>query len=208
MKNQKTKFGQKVQYTFKGVCILALSFSLNNAMHSQNEKTKFGISATTSMSGQGFGAMYTPSLFYKLNDCKIELGLNIQKRKFNISGMQINFEYTLFDESKEYNNSCAGDLELFVYSTIKYNCNAYLSKSQINSEKMIVTDSKIPFDDLKFTALEAYIGFGLNVKLTERLKCCNSIGFGGWKTLKGERYLFRDYNGVSIMLTTGLALNF
>jgi hypothetical protein len=145
----------------------------------------------------------------KVNDCKIELGLNIQKRKLNVSGMQVNFEYTLLDDSKKcYNDGSAGDLELFAFSTVKYSWDAYLSKSQIKIEKMVATDRNIPFDNLKFAAVEAYVGFGLNVRLSKKLKCRNSIGFGGWTSINGERHLYRQYDGISIALSTGLTMDF
>ena len=209
MENLNLKFGQKAQQTFKRICIIALSLCLNYNLLSQSEPAKFGVSANSSISGAGFGTMYTPGLFYQKNDCKIELGMNVQKRKLNVSGMQVNFEYTLFDDSKGcYEESLAGDIELFVFSTIKYNSNAYLSTSVIKKEKMINKDDKIPYENLKYTAIEGYVGVGLKIKLTENLKYNNSIGFGGWTTLKGENGLYRDYDGISICLTTGLSYDF
>lgn len=209
MKNQYLKFAQKAQQSFKGVCIVALSLCLSSSLLSQSETAKFGVSATSSISGAGFGTMYTPGVFLQKNNCKIELGMNIQKRKFNISGMQANFEYTLFDDSKGcYEGDLAGDLELFVFSAIKYSSNAFLSTSQIKREKMINKDSNVPYENLKYMAVEAYVGVGLKVKLTSKLKFNNSIGFGGWKTIRGENRIYRDYNGMSISLTTGLSYNF
>lgn len=209
MKTQTLKIGQKAQQTVKGVCIVALSLCLNNNLLSQNQSPKFGVEATSSISGAGLGTIYAPGLYYKANDCKIELCLNIQNRKFNISGIQVNFEYTLFDDSKGcYNASLAGDLELFVFSTIKYNANAFLSNSQIKREQKVSPDKNLPLENLKFSVVEGYVGTGLKVKLSERVKWSNSIGFGGWKTLKGEQNLYRDYNGVSIGLNTSLSMDF
>lgn len=209
MENQNLKFAEKAQKPFKGICILALLLCLNNSLLSQGESAKFGISATSSISSDGFGTMYTPGVFYQKNNCKIELGMNVQKRKLNISGMQVNFEYTLFDDSKGcYEGSLAGDMELFAFSTIKYSSRAYLSTSQIKIEKMIGKDSNILYEDLKYTAVEGYVGLGLKVKLSNKLKFNNSIGLGGWKTLEGENCLYRNYDGVSISLTTGLSYDF
>ena len=209
MKNKNLKFAEKAQQSFKGICILALSLCLNNSLLSQDKHEKFGISATSSISSDGFGTMYTPGVFYQKNNCKIELGMNIQKRKLNISGMQANFEYTLFDDSKGcYEKNLAGDLELFVFSTIKYSSSAYLSTSQIKIEKMIGKDNNISYENLKYTAVEGSVGVGLKIKLSNKLKFNNSIGLAGWKTLEGENGLYRDYNGVSISLTTGLSYDF
>ena len=209
MKRQNLKFAEKAQQTFKGVCILVLSLCLNNSSLSQSEPAKVGISVTSSISGAGFGTMYTPGVFYQKNNCKIELGMNVQKRKLNISGIQSNFEYTLFDDSKDcYGRSLNGGLELFVFLTNKYSSGAYLSTSQIKRERMIGKDGNIPYENLKYTAIEGYVGVGLKIKLSNKLKFNNAIGFGGWKTLKGENGLYRDYNGVSISLTTGLSYDF
>jgi hypothetical protein len=67
MKNQKNKIEERMKRTLKGMCIVALTLFLKNPMLSQKETTNFGISASSSISDQGFGTMYTPSVFYKVN---------------------------------------------------------------------------------------------------------------------------------------------
>lgn len=209
MKNKNLKFGQNIQQSLKGICIVALSLLVSTNAVSQTKKTHFGVSASSSLSGAGFGTMYTPGVYYKTDKTKIELGLNIQKRKFNMSGMQVNFEYILFDDQKGcYNDGLMGDLELFSFATVRYNSSAYLSKGQIGREKKINPDNNRSFDNLKFSAIEGYVGLGLKIRVVDNLKWSNSIGFGGWKTLSGDKSLYREYNSVSIALNTGLSFDF
>lgn len=209
MKNQKVTIGQKAQQTIKGMYIVALSLLLNNNVSSQIKNSFYGISASSSLSGIGFGAMYTPGVYYKTDKSKFELGLNFQKRTMKMSGIQTNFEYTLFDDQKGcYNDGLAGDIELFTFLTLRYHANAYLSQGQINREKKITPDSNLPLSDLKFSAIEGYAGFGLKIRVVGHLKWSNSVGFGGWKTVSGENSLYREYNAISLGLNSGLSYDF
>jgi hypothetical protein len=187
---------------------MVLSLLLNNNIVSQNRNSKFGISASSSLSGAGFGIMYTPAIYYKINDFRLGVGLNIQKRNLNISGSQINFEYTMCDEEKKsLHGGYIGSLELYAFSTVKYSTNSYLSNSQILLEKRVAPDNNLSLEKLKFSAAELYAGFGLKIRITKHIKWGNSIGFGGWRTLTGENSLYREYNSVSIYLNTCLSFD-
>lgn len=209
MKNQNLKSGQNIKLSVKCISIVALAILLSTNVFSQNKKSGFGISASTSISGAGFGTLYTPGVYYSKNKTKIELGLNIQKRKLNTSGAQINVEYLLFSDEKGcYNDGLMGDVELFSFATIRYNSSAYLSKGQIGREKKINPDNNMSYGNLKLSAIEGYAGFGLKVRIIDNLKWNNSIGFGGWQTLSGEKTLYREYSSVSLTLGSSLSYDF
>ena len=209
MKNQNLKIGQNIKLSVKCISILALSILISTKMFSQNKKSGFGISTSSSISGAGFGTMYTPGIYYQFNKTKIELGLNIQKRKLNTSGAQINFEYLLFNDEKGcYNDGLMGNIELYSFATIRYNSSAYLSKGQVGREKKINPDNNVRYDNLKLSAIEGYAGFGVKIKLVDNLKWNNSIGFGGWQTLSGGNNLYREQSSVSLTLGSSLSYDF
>jgi hypothetical protein len=208
MKNHNLKKSKNIHILFKIFLSTAISLSINNKAISQNKNSKFGVSISNSLSGDGFGAIYSPSSYFKNKNYQIGFGLNIQKHNLHVSGAQINFDYALYNESKgSLSGNSAGDLELFSFSIIRYNSNAFLSAAQISRERKINPESNLPLDKLKFSAVEAYAGFGLKLSLAKRIKWGNSIGIGGWKTLTGKNSLYRDYNSLSLILNTSLSFD-
>lgn len=194
-------------FLFKIIIVLLL---ISNIGFSQGARIHFGISAASSITGSGFGIQYSPGVFCKFGNKNIEIGAIIQKRNFNASGVRVNYEYTVFDgENLQYGEEGNRNLELFFFSTIIYEHAAKLSSAQIRLERKVSrAESAKEYDKFEFNAIEAYEGFGLRIKLSNRLKWVNSIGVGGWKTFFGERSLDREYNSVGLFLRTSLSYQF
>src|SRR5262249_22817022 len=103
-----------------------------------------------------------------------------------IAGGKLTYEYCLFDETSNDDIFSHSRCELFVFTNILYNTNAILSNGQIRMEKQVKPESVVDYTSLKFQTVESYTGFGLKIKINERLKWVNAIGIGGWVTINGK----------------------
>src|ERR1700741_2776060 len=175
--------------------------------YAQVEKPAFGISASSSITASGFGTLYSPGAFYKRGNKLVEMGMIIQKRKLNLSGIRMSYEYTVFDGAKcpEYDNE---RLELYFHVTAMYHNSAYLSNAYLRLEKQVSPESTIKFNSLKYSAAEAYGGFGRRIKMTDKLKWSNYVGVGGWYSFSGEKKTGREYKGPGLFVGTRLTYQF
>ncbi len=204
------------QYDFKNaefkkviyILFFCLLFLLTKNESCNAQGLKFGISAMSSISGNGFGSEYSPGVFFIKGRKRLETGVMIQKRGLNVSGYRVNYAYTVFDGAilKDEGNH---NLELFFFLDGIYHNNAKLGISQLRLENQVKKrGSTIKFDELRYKSAEGYTGFGLRIKITDHLKWANAIGIGGWGTLYGEKKLDREYQGFGIMLKTNLTFQF
>ncbi|MDP2385428.1 MAG: hypothetical protein Q8M29_03580 [Bacteroidota bacterium] len=181
----------------------------STSMYAQENKARLGMSATSSVTGSGFGTIYSPGIFLTTGKSLFEAGLSVQKRKLNVSGARINYEYTVFDGAtspcSEYSNE---RLELYFFANATYHNSAYLSKAQLRLEKQVNKESSMKFNELKYNAAEMYGGFGLRIKVLNKLKWVNSMGVGGWKTFKGETNLERACTDMGLLFSTKIMYTF
>lgn len=205
MENLTITIRKSAKQTLRTACFVAVTIFINNNIVAQSSSSNFGIEINSSISGSGFGIIYTPGIYYKINQCRLSLGANIHKRDLYTSGMFANFEYKLTSDSKErYRYSEDTKLELFTFVSLRYYNNAVLCKSTINRELEMAPNCNMDLNKMKLTVVEGYTGFGLKLKLIERLKWINSIGVGAYSTISDNKCAFRESNSISLSLNTGL----
>lgn len=184
---------------------------LSKTALAQSTKDKaLGFSASSIVSSSGFGTLYSPGVFYSSGKHFIEVAPSFQKREFHLSGVRLRYEYTVFDGSKIVKNEYGNEnLELFFFGGVRYHHSAILSKAQIRREELVARgkETNIVFEELKYRAVESYVGFGLRRKLSKKIKWSNSIGFGAWHTIKGEKNVDRECTGPGISLKTSLLIS-
>ncbi len=165
---------------------LVMFINIHNGLGQEisNRNNSFSVIAATEVAANGYGTLYNPMLCYAKGRSSYAIGPTIQKQKMNFCGMQFNYDYTIAGE----NTPCAADmfnprLELFCFVTTAYNKNALLSKYTIKQEREDTYNDKQNLSKLRFQSVEAYGGFGLKIKLTEKIKWTNCIGAGGYASL-------------------------
>ena len=193
------------------VKLFVFTLLLSKTVLAQSGKEQvFGFSASSTINSSGFGTTYSPGVFYSSGKHLFEVAPVFQKRDFNLSGVRLNFEYTVFDGAKAVQNEYGNEnLELFFFTGTNYHHSAILSKAQIRREELVARgkETTIVFEELKYQAVESYAGFGLRRKLSKKIKWSNSIGFGAWYTIKGEKNIDREYSGPGISLKTSLLIS-
>lgn len=199
-------------YSVSVILITLLIIMLSLTVFGQGGKpriTPFGVSVNSTVSGAGFGTQYNICGFYQFRNNSFAIGPVFQHRNGNYSGINANYEYNLFDGS-EHDYDCYNFrmIELNSFITTTYHYNAILGNKQIRTETRVNPENTINYGSLKYSAIEAYLGFGLNLKISPRFKWANSVGFGGWTTLKGEDNVYREKQCFSVMLRTGFSYQF
>jgi len=184
------------------VLILALLVLLFDKAIGQATPVNYGFSISRSSSGNNFGSFYNPGLIVNVRNNQFEIAANVQQRNTKFSGAQFTHEYIYFD-----GDEAAGQrVQLFVFYNMKLITNASLTKKNAYKERGNAPEREMNFDNLRFTTAEAYMGFGMKLKMTEHVKLYSLIGIGAYNTLSGESNLrFRDSKSVSLTLKTGIS---
>jgi len=198
MKTNITSWGRKVLKGIKKLFLVAFMVSISNQTLSQTS-TKLGLTLSRSSSGNGFGSFYDPGVSLQINKNQFDFTANIQHRKMNFRGGQLTYIYNIFEGENDPGNR----IGLFVFSSVRYISNAYLSKNWVALEQRVAPESNVSFSSLTFNCIEAYAGFGAKCSISNRLKLHSSIGMGGWGTLSGNKKIYRDYASQSLTLKVG-----
>lgn len=203
MKTNITSWGHKtlkgIQKLFFAVYLLGMS---GNCLAQSNE-TKIGFSLSRSTSGNGLGAFYNPGIIIGNERSQLILAAKIQQTKMHVAGGELGFEYAVMKGS----NETGSRTELFVFANTKYTNNAFLTKRSAELERRVNKESTTNFNDLRFSTLEGYAGFGVKLWLSDKIKIGSCIGFGGYSTLNNVGKLHRENNSVSLLLNTGISFH-
>lgn len=211
MKTQTTKvsskkvFGGTVNKTKKvtmGMMLIAFtlfSYSGKSQTDSQIKKTRVGTSMGVVVTGDGFGKNYNPMLRIGYKRSSFSIGTLIQAKNKNASGLNLNYEYTIFGETERAFGSVPPceeiinpNLDLFVFATAMYQANAYLSNTFIEREKAFAPESSTNFESLRFKSYEGYAGFGLRIKCFNTFKIFGNIGAGGYVSKNASDFDVND----------------
>lgn len=163
-----------------------------------------GIRIQSNMTGSGLSANICLAAVFKLGNGSIGIGPDLQARKFNLSGFQCTYRYSV-----EKNNGAKA--HLFFFSNAIYNRKAYLSRSSCNWESVVSKDQNANFTKMKLSTIEMYGGFGLKLNHSKRISSSWGIGMGFYKTLGEQdtcRKMYRDRNGVGLSINCSLAYTF
>jgi hypothetical protein len=172
-----------------------------------NAQVNAGFNLSRYSTGSGFGATYAPGINISTGKHAFDLALNVQERKMNVSGGQLTYAYTIFNGATDKDICAREKWELFLFLNATYNPNSILGNHQIRTENKVATETTVDFTRLRFSSMEGYVGFGANLRITDRFKWTNAIGIGGWNTLKGQRDLYREYSSMSLYLKTGFSFS-
>jgi hypothetical protein len=168
-----------------------------------SQKGNFGLSASSMSNADGYGVQYLPAVYYKKNRSSYFIAPIIQKQKINVSGVQLNYEYTFLAEGE----ADAKRLELFCFATGLYQNKALLGKQALSNESMANPEYIGNPSQLHFKSVEAYAGFGLRIKLFKNVKWVNSIGGGGYGSFNFPGNLYYANHNLGLFLKTGISID-
>ena len=185
---------------------VSLVFSIQYATCQQNtpvQKGNFGLAISSIADADGYGTQLLPSVYYKSNRSAYFIAPIVQKQKSNMSGIQLNYEYTLVDEGEAY----AKRLELFCFATGIYQNDALMGKHALCNESMANPEFSENICQLHFKSVEAYAGFGLRIKLFKNVKWVNSLGAGGYTSFNFPCHLYYADHNFGMILKTGITID-
>lgn len=196
---------------FMGILMLhMLTAAVAPAQSSRKFYENFGVRASATISGNRFGAIYDGSVFYSQNAHTFSLGVTAQKKNFKLSGVQLNYEYTMMDGSKHY-GSKIDRLQLYAFGTVTYHNNVFLGKSACEEEQSGSGDAErrpVDMSGVKLKAVDAYAGFGMRIAFLQNFKWHNSIGIGGYNVLNAPAGLYYNSRSMGLMVRTGISYQF
>lgn len=153
----------------------------------------FGFNLAGAYTGSSLGLNLNPSVYYKFRKNLIAFGPNIQRARFNVSGVQGYFQHDLASSFKK--------MIVYYHINLLYHISANLESAPINNG---------PTSNLKHNAFEHYAGFGVRKDLTEQLYFDTSLGVGAYYTMN-ESFLkqtpLRSDNDFSLLIKLGLTYN-
>ena len=167
------------------------------------QKGNIGLAVSSMFNADGYGVQYLPSVYYKKNRNTYFIAPIVQKQKANVSGVQLNYEYTFLAESEADGNR----LELFCFATGIYQANALLGKQAVHNESVANPEYVGNVSQLHFKSAEAYTGFGLRIKLFKNVKWVNSIGAGGYASFNSPQHLYYADHNFGLYLKTGISID-
>ena len=195
------------KFASKTVALMLLSFILMIPdgicqQVSSVQKGNVGLAVSSVFNSDGYGVQYLPSVYYKKNRNTYFAALLIQKQKANVSGIQLNYEYTLVTPDE----ADAKGLELFCFVAGLYHNNALLGKQALHNESM-ANPEYVGASQLHFKSVEVYTGFGLRIKLFKNVKWVNSLGAGGYSSFNSPQHLYYENHNMGLYLKTGISID-
>jgi hypothetical protein len=190
-----------------GLIVFSLLIASTNTFAQNTLKGNLGIRGTASISANRFGTLYCPSLFYKSERSLLSFGINFQERNSYATGLQLNYEYTLVDPSKDLDCNLEW-LELYAFLNFNYHYNAFLGKSVCEEERYCNKELTVDPGKIKLKAIDNYIGFGIRIMLTQNIKWFNGVGIGAFNVFNSPDELFYNNKGLGLLMRTGISYQF
>ncbi|TND08357.1 MAG: hypothetical protein FD123_2388 [Bacteroidetes bacterium] len=161
---------------------------------------RFGLSVHSTISGNGFGSAYTPSVYGGFGKFTLACGPMIQKRGGNLAGMHLSAEALLC-------TSISGRLRLSAYYDAAAYNQAVLGRNMLAIEQQISPEYAENLSTLSFHGGEQHGGFLLDIKMFGPLGMQFAAGFGHYFTEGNNtsvRMEYREANDISLQLKAGL----
>ncbi len=206
------KITRSNSYSFKTkMLLLAVSFifSLEYGIcqqYSLVQKKNIGLAVSGMVGPDGYGILYLPTVYYKKNRNSYFMGPVIQNQKMNVSGAQLNYDYSIVNEGEGYYKR----LELFCFVKALYQGNALLGKQTLCVENLANAENAKNASQAHFKSIEFYAGFGFKIKLFDNIKWVSSIGTGGYTSFNSpSRFYYAEYSGhhLGIMFNAGISID-
>ena len=190
----------RLKKIIKTIIFLLLFFFVFLISNAQNQ---FGVGISTRISGNGFGTTHGIKLMYKHNRSIVGISSLIQQQNYNLCGIQVSYEYTLFGNNISYEKN---RLELFCFLNSSYN-NGFQKKSQQRNQDVNSDNNNVNINN-KLRTIENYGGFGLRLKISQNFSWINSIGFGHIYAINSCCFKYVETNATAILLRTGFSYSF
>ncbi len=182
--------------------LVSILFTLS-FFNSSAQKINKAIELASDVTGSGLGGNIYIGATLSHGNSAYSFGVNLQQKKINLSGIQLNYRYTVAHSENE-------KTELFFLGNVTCHANANVSDRSVKIEKMCRPEEVENYDALSLKVIESYVGFGLKYNLTQRFSTICSIGVGGYETLNNDYDLkmYRPKSALSLRFKIGLAYNF
>lgn len=172
---------------------------------------KMGFGIASDFSDNAHGTIYTVSSHLYNGKQLFGIGPCVQKRKGNLCGLKINYTRFVIGQEVMVDNDFEAEdgysrVQLFFFSSVRCIVNGRLSFEAIKSEESYGKNDQniIDFSNKKLSTLDACLGFGLNIKITNQLVWYNSVGFGAYYHLNYKKVMYTEK--IAPMLVVGTAL--
>ena len=156
----------------------------------------YGFNMAGVYTGSSLGLNLNPSMYYRFSKNLIALGPNIQRDNFNVSGVQSYFQHDLAANFKK--------TIIYYHINMLYHVRANLSPVGLIQYRNIYGQEF----NMKYSAFEHYMGFGLRKNLSDHLNFDTSIGAGAYYTMNAEQQPhqvpFRPSDDFSLLLKIGI----
>ncbi len=179
-----------INFLFPGVkkmitLLIATNFIVMSNAQTTITKSNFGldhVGLMTSVSGNGFGATYSPQLGVKLTDkIMVTLGPVLKADKPHYAGYKIQGNLTLL----KADNSFSSKTGLYAFVGFERIDKQYFSKNWVEMEELTsrYTSSKgFEFSKVRFKGFEVTTGFALGYKVSKNFSLNSEFGLAVYKT--------------------------
>jgi hypothetical protein len=191
------------------ICLLpGTSFSQTTTSQTAtatNNKVVTGVSISSQVSANGYGGSTLPALYVKNGRRSLFAGPVIQNRNFKMSGVQLNYTYSLTGLATGSKNPY--EPELFAFVSGAYNYKALMGQHTLREEQLAnpsCMDNHIT--SYSFRSAELFAGVGLRLKVLKRFQWTNSVGLGGYASFNFPTAMNLYYNAsnIGLVLRTGI----
>jgi hypothetical protein len=197
-----TRFSNNINAKKILVAFILVMSSWANCLRSQTETIaphQFEINAGASVSGNGYGGIYSGGIVFINKQHSFNVSLNIQKRTMKARGAKFQYAYKFATSDDEKTN-----LEFF--GSLQYLDNLPLSFTIVSIEERADIEHIRNWNNLKLSAVEMAVGFGLNCKISRHLLFKNYIGIGPYYHTKHVEAMYHERSGIVLSLNTSLSL--
>ncbi len=169
-----------------------------DTLRSTQFNTNYGINIAGAYTGSALGLNLNPSIYYTFRKNLIALGPNIQRERFNLSGIQGYFQHDLASNLSKMN--------IYYHINLMYHLSADLKPSSSGPNTNI--NGTAP----KQNTIENYLGFGLRKNMHEQFYLDTSFGVGTYYTINGQDYInnfpLRPESDFSLLIKLGITYDF
>lgn len=172
---------------------------------------RFGVGAETYVAGNAHGTFYSANLNLSRGKSLVSLGPCLQKRSLQLNGVKFSYSYLLSgindrydaDELNEMKDDPSDILELRLLCYVQYSHQARLSYKAERVETITNPESKVNFNEVKFSTLEGAVSAELDINL----KAVKIRTYMGFTTFYHFNYIDNMYrNKCSPALTFGAGI--
>lgn len=182
----------------KGIAIAALLIAGIKTDSLKAQESAFGLTLKSNCSMSGLGTAFVPQLTYSYGRHQVLLGVNVQKRNLNISGVRLGYTYVVNPED---------DAQVFLLADAAYYDKAYLGKRMLSIESRVNSESTDFFSKTRINVFEQHIGFGVRLFSNSPVSLFGSVAGGVYHTLgcsKDLAFGYRDMTDASVMINIGV----